>query len=209
MMMPRSLDAASEQHRLAIELGRARGLMRIVIASTLNDCAIELWQGRAHAVCDRAIETLAAARTVMSHDEFGRVAILTAKIALGAGRLDEALKLLEEVKGASGDYLRLRPRAILVEAEVMLQVGDAKRACKAARTAVNVARRSGEAARDGTALHFNAEALPASTQRGLARRTLHEATEVLQQSGSPHVLDRAQKLAERLLTCLNRESSAA
>jgi len=199
MMMPRSLDAASEQHRLAIELGRARGLMRIVIASTLNDCAIELWQGRAHAVCDRALETIAAARAVMSHDEFGRIAILTAKIALGAGRLDEALKLLDEVKGSNGGYLRLRPRAILVEAEVMLQVGDMKRACKAARAAVNVARRSGEASLVGTALLFNAEALAATERRGLARRALREATQVLQQSGSPHVLDRARKLAERLL----------
>jgi tetratricopeptide (TPR) repeat protein len=198
MMMPRSLDAASEQHRLAIELGRARGLMRIVIASTLNDCAIELWQGRAHAVCDRAIETLAGARAVMSHDEFGRSAILTAKIALGAGRLDEALKLLEEVKGSNGNYLRLRPRAILVEAEVMLQVGDVKRACKAARAAVNVARRSGEASLVGTALLFNAEALAATHQRSLARRTLREATQVLQRSGSPHALGRALKLAERL-----------
>ncbi len=200
MMMPRSLDAASEQHRLAVELGRARGLMRIVIASTLNDCAIELWQGRAHSVCDRAMETLAAARSVMSHDEFGRIAILTAKIALGAGRLDEALKLLSEVKGSNGNYVRLRPRAILVEAQVMLQVGDTKRACKAARAAVSVAKRSGEASLVGTALLINAEALAATPQRSLARRALREATLVLEQSGSPHVLDRARKLAERLLT---------
>jgi hypothetical protein len=82
----------------------------------------------------------------------------------------------------------------------MLQVGDTKRACKAARAAVTIAKRSGEASLVGTALLFNAEALAATPQRSLARRVLREATLVLERSGSPHVLDRARKLAERLLT---------
>lgn len=53
MMMPRSLEAASEQHKLAVAIGRARGLVRIVIASTLNDYAIALWTGRAALVFER------------------------------------------------------------------------------------------------------------------------------------------------------------
>ena len=198
MMLPQSLDAASEQHKLAVLLGRPRGLMRIVLASTLNDYAIDLWQGRAASVCTHAIQTLEAARFVTSREEFGRLAILVAKIAMGAGRLSDALALLEEIKGSHDDFPRLRPRAILVEAEVLLRAGDFQRASAAARNALGATRRSGESSLVGTALLLNAEALIGTDRRSLARKALDEALATLEQTGSAHTLSRARKLDKQL-----------
>jgi tetratricopeptide (TPR) repeat protein len=198
MMLPQSLDAASEQHKLAVLAGRPRGLMRIVVASTLNDYAIDLWQGRAPLICAQAMETLEAARAVTAREEFGRLTILVAKIAMGAGRLDDALRLLRDIQGSHDDYPRLHPRAILVEAEVLLRAGDFRRAAAAARTALAVTRRNGESSLVGTALLLNAEALVGTDHRRLARRTLKEALLALEQTGSAHALGRARKLAERL-----------
>jgi tetratricopeptide (TPR) repeat protein len=198
MMLPQSLDVASEQHKLAILLGRPRGLMRIVVASTMNDYAIDLWQGRAPLVCTRALETLEAARAVTSQEEYGRLAILVAKIAMGAARLDEALRLLESIKGSHDDYPRLRPRAILVEAEVLLRAGDFKRASAAARAALGATRRSGESVLVGTALLLEAEALVGTDRPRLARKTLDKALVTLERTGSPHMLGRARRLERQL-----------
>jgi hypothetical protein len=144
------------------------------------------------------METLEAARAVTAREEFGRLTILVAKIAMGAGRLDDALRLLQDIQGSHDDYPRLHPRAILVEAEVLLRAGDFRRAAAAARTALAVTRRNGESSLVGTALLLNAEALVGTDHRRLARRTLKEALLALEQTGSAHALGRARKLAERL-----------
>ncbi len=198
MMLPQSLDAASEQHRRAASLGRARGLMRIVVASTLNDCAIALWRGHASTVCAQAMETLETARAVTSRGEFGRLVVLVAKIALGAGRLGDALRLIDEVKGVNDEYPQLRPRAILVEVEILLRAGDFKRAVEVAQAAIDATRASGESSLVGTALLLHAEALIGSDDRTLAARTLGDAIAALETTGSAHALSRARDLAAQL-----------
>lgn len=133
-----------------------------------------------------------------SRGEIGRFVILVAKIALGAGRLNDALRLLEEVKGADNQYPLLRPRAMLVEVEVLLRAGDFKRASKLARAAIDATRRSGESSLVGTAQLLSAEALIGTQERNLARKVLEEAVLTLEQTGSAHALERARALAEDL-----------
>jgi tetratricopeptide (TPR) repeat protein len=198
MMLPQSLDVASQQHKRAISLGRPRGLMRIVVASMLNDCAIDLWQGRARQVCDRAMATLETARAVTGREEFGRLAILVSKVALGAGRLGDALALLEEVRISGDEFPRLAPRAILAKAQALLHAGEFERASAAARDALRATRRSGESALVGTALLLDAEALAGTRQAERARKALDEALIVLRETGSAHVLGRARRLAQQL-----------
>ena len=198
MMLPQSLDAASEQHKRAIALARPRGLLRIVVASTLNDFAIDLWEGRAERVLTPAMEILETARAITSSDEFGRLSILVAKIAMGAGRLDAALGLLDAVRDDDENLPRLRPRVLLAKAEALLRAGQFERASAAAGQALDAIRGSGELSLIGTALLLDAEALMGAQRLGSAREALDQALETLQLTGSAHVLDRAQRLAERL-----------
>lgn len=200
MMLPQSLDAASEQHKRAVAIARPRGLLRIVAASTLNDFAIDLWEGRADRVIAPALDMLETARTFSSTDEFGRLSILVAKIALGAGRLELAVRLLETVRDGDENLPRLRPRAMLAKAEALLSAGEFGRASAAAHEALGAIRRSGELSLVGTALLLDAEALIGTQRRGLARKTLAEALETLERSGSAHALDRAHRLVGRLGT---------
>jgi hypothetical protein len=199
MMLPQSLDAASAQHQRAVSLARPRGLLRIAIASTLNDFAIDLWKGRAAAICDAAIETLETARAISSADEFGRLAILVAQIAMGARRLEDAARLLDEVSDRA-DSPRLRPRAMLAKSEALLQAGEFERASDTARGALDATRRTGESALIGTALLLDAEALAARRRTPQARRTLARALAALRRNGSAHALHRAQALARHLQT---------
>lgn len=198
MMLPQSLDAASDQHKRAVALARPRGLLRIVVASTLNDFAIDLWEGRADRVLVPAMDVLETARAVTSTDEFGRLCILVAKIAMGAGRLDAALQLLDGVRDDDENYPRLRPRAILAKAECLLRAGEFARASAAAHEALGAIRSSGEDSLVGTALLLDAEALIGTHDPTLARKALGEALIALQRTGSAHVLDRAHALANRL-----------
>lgn len=198
MMLPRSLDAASEQHKRAVAIARPRGLLRIVAASTLNDFAIDLWEGRADRVLTPAMEVLETARAFSSTDEFGRLSILVAKIAMGAARLDIAVGLLDGVRDGDENLPRLRPRAILAKAEALLSAGEFERASATAHEALGAIRSSGELSLLGTALLLDAEALIGTRRRGLARRALDEALAALERSGSAHALDRAHRLAGRL-----------
>lgn len=193
MMMPSSLEAAMEQHRRAVQIARQRGLARIAVASTLNEFAIAMWRGRAHEVYDQALSALALGRITTTPEEYGRMALLVAKICLEAGQYDQARALLDEIGTPGGTLPRLRVRVSLLQTELYLQLQEFDKAAFCAEQALQFATDASERSLRGTALLLLAESRAGQSHEPAAREAFSAAIDHLVRYGSAHALERARR----------------
>lgn len=197
MLLPGGLSDASRLHQRAAQLARERRFMRIALASLLNDCAVDHWQGKTKSALAAAREVLEAARGVAFTQEFARMAMLVSSFALAVKETNTALDLLAEAKQFAQDGGSLHSRALLSEARLHLQTGSHRRAIELASEACGAVESAGARALLGTALLYAAEGYAALGDRR-AIGAVTQAIAELERGGSPFNLCRAHRLAGKL-----------
>lgn len=198
MLLPGRLADASRMHQRAAGLARERRFMRIALASLLNDCAVDYWQGKPRTALATARGVLEAARDVVFSQEYARMALTVSSFALAAKDAAAAFDLVNDAGLVATDAGALRSRAILAEARLRLRTGDHARALELAQDAYQRLERTGVKALLGSALLYMAEAHAELAQHREAIEAIDRAIEQLERSGSPFHLSKAHRLAAKL-----------
>jgi hypothetical protein len=198
MLLPGHLAEASRMHQRAAELARERRFMRIALASLVNDCVVDYWQGKPRTALATARGVLEAAREVVFSQEYARMALAVSSFALAANDTPAAFALVNDAASLATDAGALRSRALLAEARLWLRCGDQPKALALALDAYGRLEHTGVKTLMGTALLYAAEAHAQLAQQREAIEAVVHAIERLERTGSPFHLSKAYRLAAKL-----------
>lgn len=198
MLLPGRLADASRMHQRAAEMARERRFMRIALASLVNDCVVDYWQGKPHTALATARGVLDAARDVVFSQEYARMALAVSSFALAVNDTTAAFALVNDAASLATDAGALRSRALLAQARLRLRTGDHGGALALAMDAYGRLEHTGIKTLMGTALLYAAEAYAQLAQQREAIDAVVHAIERLERTGSPFHLSKAYRLAAKL-----------